>query len=344
MTSMLGFKCPNCSTFLDWNHLFANGLYCKCSVKLQQLCTAIDRHIPETFDMKIVYFFKKKKQIMYVGSTKCLSQRLCGHRRDGALKGVQGNTYEAMKAEDWRIHISLILGERLFYIIMKPPLNCVTPSGQGTDTITLWDEQKGQWNVRNCTYGTTDYIECDNIASYNECKKTHRYYLDAYCVTQEPLVYYDPVCGLMDRPKKELYKFCYGIKQQGQKHSDCKCKRYCPAEYNLYKCLGKLEEWHEMKAKEILISERKQNVQKDKVTTDDTHEQQDSDDLDIALDNLEAVENKHEPHTKLQVQYDNLLVEHNELLKKYAFVKGLLERADKELSRVWLLVDKLSSK
>jgi hypothetical protein len=55
----------------------------------------------------------------------------------------------------------------------------------------------------------------------------------------------------MDRPKKELYTFCYGIKQQGQKHSECKCKRYCPAEYNLYKCLGKLKEWHEMKAKEV---------------------------------------------------------------------------------------------
>jgi hypothetical protein len=96
-----------------------------------------------------------------------------------------------------------------------------------------------------------------------------------------------------------------------------------------------------------IISERKQNGQEEEVATEESHEQQDSDDeLGIDIENIDVVEksNKHEQHSKIQQKYDNLLIEHNELLKEYALVKGLLERADKELSRVWQLVDKLSAK
>jgi hypothetical protein len=96
-----------------------------------------------------------------------------------------------------------------------------------------------------------------------------------------------------------------------------------------------------------IISERKQIGQEEEVVVDEIHEKEDSDDeSDLELDNIDIVEktDKYEQHSKVHVKYDNLLVEHNELLREYALVKGLLERADKELSRVWLLVDKLSSK
>lgn len=96
-----------------------------------------------------------------------------------------------------------------------------------------------------------------------------------------------------------------------------------------------------------IISERKQSVQEEESMTDDFHDQHNTDDeSELALDNIEGLEYscKHEQSSKAQTKYDNLLIEHNELLKEYALVKGLLERADKELSRVWLLVDKLSAK
>jgi hypothetical protein len=96
-----------------------------------------------------------------------------------------------------------------------------------------------------------------------------------------------------------------------------------------------------------IISERKQNSLEEEVATEEGNEQQDCDDeLGIEIENIDVVEksNKHEQHSRIQQKYDNLLIEHNELLKEYALVKGLLERADKELSRVWQLVDKLSAK
>lgn len=96
-----------------------------------------------------------------------------------------------------------------------------------------------------------------------------------------------------------------------------------------------------------ILNERKQNGQEEEVAVDEVHEQEDSDDeSELVVDNIDIVEktDKYEQHSKVNVKYDNLLVEHNELLREYALVKGLLERADKELSRVWLLVDKLSSK
>lgn len=97
-----------------------------------------------------------------------------------------------------------------------------------------------------------------------------------------------------------------------------------------------------------IISERKQSGQEEEVAVDEVHEQEDSDDEpELVLEDMEVVEksvDRHEQHSKIQVKYNNLLDEHNELLREYALVKGLLDRADRELSRVWSLVDKLSSK
>lgn len=96
-----------------------------------------------------------------------------------------------------------------------------------------------------------------------------------------------------------------------------------------------------------IINERKQNGQEEEALPEESVAQHESDDeLGVDLENLENTDKpkKHEEYSKIQTMYDNILIERNELLKEYALVRGLLERADKELSRVWQLVDKLSSK